>query len=116
MVPFVVFVLAAGVLLCHDGGDQGLELGDVGVDGVGSVFAHKHKLGFKAEFVFAGSRAVLFLEGREEFGSCFAVFEAGFVLVIDRLREEGSCFKGSIRIRGEFFIGVCVRGDEIVAP
>ena len=80
MVPFVVFVFAAGVLLGHDGGDQGFELGDVGINGVGSEFAHKHKLSFKAEFVFTDSRAVLFLEGRKEVGSCFAVFEAGLSL------------------------------------
>jgi len=74
LVPFVVLVFAGSILLGHYRGNQGLKLGDVGVDRIRSKFAHKHELSFKAKFVFTSGGPVLFLEGRKDFRSGFAVF------------------------------------------
>jgi hypothetical protein len=85
LVPFVVLVFAGSIVLGHYRDNQSLEFGDVGVNGVCSEFAHKHELGFESEFVLASGGSVLFLERREEFSGCRAVFHASFVLEIDSL-------------------------------
>jgi len=85
LIPFVVLIFAAGILLSHDGGDKSFELGNVGVNGVGTEFAHEHKLSFKSEFVLAGGGSILFLEGGKELSGRFAVFHASFVFEIDGL-------------------------------
>ena len=56
-----VVITLTGGLLCHDGGNEDIELGDMLVDAVGSRLFEVEELAFESEFIFArfGSVALL---------------------------------------------------------
>ena len=52
LIAFVVVVLFAGCLVCHNVADETFNFADMLIDGVAGDFAKDHDFAFKSEFLF----------------------------------------------------------------